>query len=753
MAKENKNQNQPKNRITESFISIWSDKLVFWLLLAVVVALPLYFNIMSFDQFEMPKLTLLRVISCVMAALWAVRIFENGKFDFTRTPLDLPMLGLAVMNIITTFTSFAPQLSFRGEYENFAGSLSNLNYIFLYFLAVNHINTPNRIKAFNYAILTGGFLITIYALAQFFGYDIIQWNEGSMIKGRYFASMGNPNFLGALLAMVIPVNIAFLMINMRAKKYAVASCLFLMFILVYMALFGTQSRAPFLAFIASLIVFGVYWTATLFKNASKLPENKDKNFIALLLSGISKHLKLAGVALCLLIIAAVLSVTVGREATTRLWHSVTHIQQSMAVSRLHIWIPALKMIKDNPVLGTGVDTFKSVFPKYAGANFAQIDGANVSSRTAHNELLNIAATMGITTLGIYLLLITAYIIMWFRSFTRTVSGDMRLLSIAMFASFTAYFVQNMFSFGVAAINTYLYLIFAAHAVLYNDYFGSKKKSIKLYNTAGGENFFIKSALQAVAIIIALFFAYKAFMIYSADVHYNKGKILGSVQNRWDLAVSEHLKSVEEAPDEVKYHVYLALAYERLAMTTQDREQQLGLLHRAVESYKKGVELNPGNSYYWGNLGRIYTLLARYEDSKYMQNAFENYQTAIDKAPVTGLFYNNMVELYLSVNMPDKAMPYLEKLELYDKKLGASAYFLLGNIYFGKKQLNESENAYRKSLELNPDFAQSYYNLGVVCAARKNRDCAITCLSKFLQLSPGSEMEPNAKKILRDLGIK
>src|ERR1035437_2416630 len=591
MAKENKNQ--PKKIITaESFVSAWSDKLVFWLLLATVVVIPLYFNIMSFDQFEMPKLTFLRIITCVMATLWAVRIFENGRFEFTRTPLDLPLLGWVIMNMVTTFTSFAPQLSFRGEYENFAGSLSNLNYVALYFIAVNFINTPNRIKAFNYAVLTGGFLITLYALAQFFGYDIVQWNEGSMIKGRYFASMGNPNFLGALLAMVIPVNIAFLMINMRAKKYAFAASLFLLFILVYIALCGTQSRAPFLAFVASLLVFAVYWMTNLFKNASKLPENKGKNVISMLVFETSKHLKLIGFALGLAAIAVILSVTIGREATTRLWHSVTNMKQSMSVSRLHIWIPALRMIKDNPVLGTGVDTFKSVFPKYAGTNFAQIDGANVSSRTAHNELLNIAATMGITSLGIYLLLIFAYVLMWYRSFTRTADEGMRLLSIAMFASFVAYFVQNLFSFGVAAINTYLYLLFAAHAVLYCEFFGLKKNTVKLYDTANGTNTFMKILLQAAAVLIGSFFVYKAFMIYSADVHYNKGKIWGGVQNRWDIAVTEHLKSVEEAPNEVKYYVYLALAYERLAMGTQDRPQQLALIHKAVDAYKKGVELNP-----------------------------------------------------------------------------------------------------------------------------------------------------------------
>jgi putative inorganic carbon (HCO3(-)) transporter len=738
---------------SESFISIWTDKLVFWLLLLTVVAIPLYFNIVSFDQFEMPKLTVLRILTCIMCALWGIRIFENGRFEFTPTPLDIPLLGWVIMNIVTTFTSFAPQLSFRGEYENFAGSLSNINYVVLYYIAVQHINNQKRIKIFNYTVLLAGFLITLYALAQFFGFDIIQWNEGSMIKGRYFASMGNPNFLGALLAMMIPVNIAFLAVNFRNKKYLMSGLLFTLFILMYMAMFGTQSRAPFLAFVSSLMVFMVYWLISFYKRISSQPENIGKNSVQLILAESLKHLKPIGIATAVILIALSLSFTVGKEATTRLWNSVTNVKQSMSTSRLHIWIPTLRMIQDNPVLGTGVDTFKSVFPKYEGTNFAQIDGANVSSRTAHNELLNIAATMGIVSLGIYLLLILSYILMWYRSFSRTKDETLKMLSLAMFASFTAYFIQNLFSFGVAAINTYLYMFFAAHAVLYNEFFGRKKYTLKLYDKSTAGMFPVKLVLELVFTALMAFMAYRAYMIYSADVHYNKGKIWGTMQNRWDIAVTEHIKSVEDAPNEVKYYVYLALAYERLAMETKDKTQQLALIHKAVDAYKKGVEINPGNSYYWGNLGRVYTMLGRYEDPKYFQNAIENYQMSIDKAPVTGLFYNNIIELYLSLNMPDKAAPYMVKLDVYDKKLASGSHFMLGNIYFGQKQLNEAEVEYRRSVELDPDNSQAYYNLGVVCAAKKNRDCAVFCLEKFIQMAPSSEMGPNAKNILKSFGVK
>lgn len=754
-----------------SNISKVCDALIFILLLATIVLIPLYFNINSFDQFEMPKLTLLRILTCAMLALWAVKSADKGAFEFTPTPLDIPLLLWVIMNIITTFTSFAPQLSFRGEYENFAGSLSNINYVVIFYIASQNIKTKKQIETIAYMILATGVLMTIYSIAQFFGVDFVSWNEGSKIAGRYFASMGNPNFLGALLTMMIPFGISFAIdgygsknddylfrfgfFKVNKKTFSVSNIFIL--ILMFMALLGTQSRGPMAAFAASLlvyiIIFFIYLAdsySNLKKNISPVNHVNNFSFLSYIGSIIKKNYMILLGLFAAVLIAVILSFTVGKDATTRLFNSITHPKESFATSRLHIWVPALRIIKDNPLLGTGVDTFKSVFPKYEGTNFAQIDGANVSSRTAHFELLNIAATMGITALGIYILLIYAYLVMCFRSFSRTPPGSLKLVSYAVFAGVVAYLVQNFVSFGVAAINTYLYIFFALHAVLYAQFYNTKSKYVRFYRAGDSSAVFVKYSIIIPSVLLALFLGYRAYMMYSADVHYNRGKIYGGVYNKWDEAVKEHIKSVEEEPNEVKYQVYLALAYERLAMATQDRATQLQLLHNAAVIYKKGVDLNPGNSYYWGNLGRIYTALGKSEDPKYFDDAERYYLIAVEKAPVTGLFASNLIELYLGIGRIDKALPLMDKLEGCDKALAASSYFLLGNIYFGQKLYIDAEKAYRKSVDLNPAAGQTYYNLGVVCAARGDRDCAKFCMEKYIELMPGSDKDADAKKILRDV---
>jgi len=761
MAKDKTQQKIQANIQEENQVVKWCNNLIFFLLVITIFSIPIYFNIHSYDQFELPKLTLLRMLTAIMLGIWLIKTIELGKFTFTPTPLDFPLLLWVILNIITTFHSIAPAVSFRGEYENFAGSLSNINYVILYYIAAQNLKDKKQFSIINLALLFSGILITIYAIAQYEGYDIIKWNDTSVIKGRFFASMGNPNFLGALIIMMMPVTISFFLDSLKNKKFNYSVMLSLFFILLYISLILTQSRGPFIGFVFSILAFIIYGFYVAYKDILKASQDAHTTISFILKSlAIRFRFWIAGF-IAVILVSVLLGLTIGKDATARLLTSVFHAKDTLKVSRLHIWVPALKIIKENPVLGTGVDTFKTVFPAYEGTNFAQIDGANVSSRTAHNELLNIPATMGLTSLGIYLLLIIAYIKLWADSFRRIKDYGLKMLSFGMFSAFIAYFMQNIFSFGVAAINTTLYLFMAMHSVIYADVYGTKKKDFVLFRISS-DNYYLRWLLQLCAVALAFFLAFKAYSIYDADTHYNSGKILGDIYNRWDMSIKEHEKSVQEEPYEVKYHVYLGLAYEQLALqayntltsetkppSADDRKQILqamaDYISMSIKEYRKGVELNPGNSYYWGNLARIYSLLGRLQNPDFASGKFndidafnksiEYYTEAIKRAPVTGLFYFNLIDIYLMLGQIDKVPPILDSLMHCDKDLAVNAAFKLANVYFSNKQYDAAEKYYQAIINLNPNFAQAYYNLGILYAGAGKKDMAQQYVSKAFQLNP------------------
>ncbi len=725
----------------DGLLSFYNNAILALVALSIFI-IPLFFEIHSFDQFEMPKLVFLRILTIGMLLLWGAKIIYTGKFVYTPTPLDIPLVLWVFMNVVCTIFSISPSISFRGEYENFAGSLSNINYVVIYFIVSQNIKASKQVMVINAALLISCVLLTIYSIAQYFGYDFIKWNEASVIKGRYFASMGNPNFLGAVLIMMMPVEIAYFMIAWKNKKLSYALLIFILFIMSYMALFGTQSRGPFLGFVFSLLFMAGYGIYSVFKglkndtDRTAVSKNKIFSFI------ISKYKGwLIGFSIVLLIVG-MLSFSFGKAAAERIWSSVTHIKTSLQISRLHIWVPAIKMIKTNPFLGTGVDTFKTVFPQYSGTNFAQIDGANVSSRTAHNELLNIAATMGLFSLGIYILLLIAYIRMWFMSFKRIETYPIKILSLAMFAAFVAYFTQNLFSFGVAAINTILYIFMGLHFVLFKETNPVKVFEYNLYKKDNS----LKIVLLLVVICGACFFIAKTYSVYEADVHYNRGNIYGNVYNKWDVALEEQKTAVLMEPNEVKFHVYLGLAYEQLGVRLENKEQQVAYISEAIKEYEIGTKLNPGNSYYWGNLARAYSLLANISDHKYVKNAVLNYRKAIEKAPVTGLFYYNLIELLCKTGGINEALPEVEKLVACDKDLGAQACFNIGNILSTSNYAKAADGYYRRAVDLKPEYAEAWFNLGVINLAMKNTTEAKEFFKKAYLLNPSLQQMKGAKKI-------
>ena len=63
------------------------------------------------------------------------------------------------------------------------------------------------------------------------------------------------------------------------------------------------------------------------------------------------------------------------------------------------------------------------------------------------------------------------------------------------------------------------------------------------------------------------------------------------------------------------------------------------------------------------------------------------------------------------------------------------YNNLGTIHRARDEFAEAEAAYRKALELDPDFADSWHNLAVVMLATDRFDEAVECGLKAVALNP------------------
>src|SRR5262249_26784276 len=67
---------------------------------------------------------------------------------------------------------------------------------------------------------------------------------------------------------------------------------------------------------------------------------------------------------------------------------------SAPAGREHLWQASLRLFRDRPVLGWGLDAYGLAFPRQRTAAYAQSEW-NVTPTKAHNEFLQILATEGL----------------------------------------------------------------------------------------------------------------------------------------------------------------------------------------------------------------------------------------------------------------------------------------------------------------------------------------------------------------------
>ena len=113
-------------------LSAFCDRVIEVGWLVAVIVTPLFFNVYSSRIFDPDKITVLRTIALVMAAVWTVKLLEeraSGNRDVGctwRTPLVLPTLFMVVVYLVSTALSVTPWVSLFGSYSRLQGTFTTL---------------------------------------------------------------------------------------------------------------------------------------------------------------------------------------------------------------------------------------------------------------------------------------------------------------------------------------------------------------------------------------------------------------------------------------------------------------------------------------------------------------------------------------------------------------------------------------------------------------------------------------------------
>jgi len=128
--------------------------------------------------------------------------------------------------------------------------------------------------------------------------------------------------------------------------------------------------------------------------------------------------------------------------------------------RMSMWKSGITWGLKNPLLGTGPDTIKEMYPFYRRVEYARLEGGhNLTPDRLHNEYVNTFATTGFLGLiSRYILCIGTYLFLMVTYLYRSRGKPSYYLLLGTVCVFLFYQGQVLFNFGVVATTSLNYML-------------------------------------------------------------------------------------------------------------------------------------------------------------------------------------------------------------------------------------------------------------------------------------------------------
>lgn len=627
------------------------------------------------------------------------------------------MHGVIAFGIM--LVGFISSVQFSGEdaisqfIKSALSCISVLTGFFLFIKALPFQNIPLRVLSMG---ILGATVVALWGFPSHFGYDptclqfrgsfdVSCWTDQFQPKVRIFSMLGQPNWLAAYLATLLPLIIAFFLqyfssqkesfSSMVKKNFLLFATLSLLIALFFADIIFTDSQSGFIGTIISLVVFCVLFLTVVIKK----PPIRSLGFVLGLLLLIffltgSPIEKLRPFTLPSLIskLQTQQPKVVNQQTTgPALEYNITSSGKIRAI----VWKGALNIWEDNKFFGTGVETFALAYFKYKPIGHNTTSEWDYLYNKAHNEYLNYLATTGALGLGTYLLMIGTFLFLCVKrisNFKFKMSnikqekeniGNLILL-IGLVSGYIAILITNFFGFSVVLLNLLLFLIPAFFFAISNNL--SRDNAFVFPAAKATKNATVVPlgirAQSGIIIVsfIALFLLYTLYQYREADKAYALGNNYDKV-NQYQEARPLLEKAVSLRNDEPVFKDELSInlaANAVLEAYSKDATKAAMFAKQAGELSNEVLAEYPQNVTFWKTRVRLFYTLSQIEP-EYLQFALDAIEKSHELAPTDAKILYNLGVLEGQTGNPEKAIKTLTKTVSY-KPDYRDAYFALALFY-------------------------------------------------------------------------
>lgn len=370
------------------------DKIINKIIYIIIFIIPLLALPYGLNSIPYNILKIIALLICGLILLICLILNRKElKFDL----VDKTLIAFYILIIVSTIFSINLKRSIIGSPNRYEGILALTTYFLTYYCAKYYFKYNNKLK--KYAFFTISISCIIGILQYFNLFPLYEIFNIPYTSGFAASTFGNRNFFGSFLSMVVTIFMA-LYITKGNKSYLIVS-----FVSFY-SLLLTMTRSSWVG-LAIASVFGLIFIIKNFKKDIIIRSlyiivgfiiiffftlNPPKFILNIISNYSSSNLFNSRFQLM--------------NEEFRLFTDGNMSEEQMnglGSGRVRIWKMVLKVISKNIIIGTGPDTLAYAlgrFEPYETFEF-YMEAGGIPDK-AHNEYLQIAATMGIPALIIYL---------------------------------------------------------------------------------------------------------------------------------------------------------------------------------------------------------------------------------------------------------------------------------------------------------------------------------------------------------------
>jgi O-antigen ligase/Tfp pilus assembly protein PilF len=647
-------------------------KIIIIIFKILIIIIPLYAYKYVYEL-RINQIMVLKLFTLIALTLWIINIISKEKYVWYSTKINISISLFILILTISLFRS-------NNFYVSFNDYLIFLAYFILYFLVINNVENKKELNSFVKFFFITSFLVSIYTILHYYG--IIPYLKEF---GPVVSPIGQKNMTSNYLTLIFPIIFSFFLLE-QIRKNKISY--FLLLSIIYTTLMICQSRGIWISISVALIL--AFYIIFKF-NLLKLFQNNKKWLFLLLLT--------------FLIITIIYSTDnpLNKSAMTVPQRALsTFNEQDPSINtRLLIWNNTFDMIKEKPILGFGIGTFKMNYLNYQAEHLKDnpyYAKYYSNARETHNEYLQIGVELGVAGLGIFLLFFFIFFIMIIKYFNQEKNDRKKLIVFGLSLGIICFLIHSLFTFPlhVPALGSAFFIIVSLTIVYIknNDpsYPDKKINRLKIINSKP------KIIIIAIILFISCFLIfYFVIKPYIAELAYFKG--MKYIQKN---DCNSALQKFEYA---TKYDPYNGRILHALGSTYYN----LGIFDRAENNLRNSLNYSIDVKTYY-NLGLVYL------QTRFYKKAEENFKHTI----------------------------YLDSK--YTK-----AYLNLAYIYAKQDNFDKAIVEWNKILEIEPNFTNKYIilnNLGIVYNKKEMPDKAFEYFLEALQLAP--EDSPIIEEIEKEI---